>query len=451
MYDCLHPHTVGGGERWLRELALVLAKDHEVTYLTRRQWKRGEDPGLEGVECVAVSPPGELYLDDGRRRLLPAVLFGAGVFFHLARRRRRYDVVHCLSYPYLSLLGARLALAGPGSRARLYCEWLECLTDDYWLGYGRWSGRLGMAIQRLCVRLTPHAMVFSEHTRRRLRESGFRKDVALIGGLSLCDGERPRVVATNGAGPLVLFAGRHVRDKGVRTLLQALVIARRAHPALRAVIAGDGPERPLVLADIRRLGLEEAVSVPGFVSREQLDSLLAQSTCLADPSIRDGFGMLVSEAAAAGLPSVVCRGPDNAATELVQDGVNGAVAEDSSPEALAAAILRVTEGGARLRRSTAAWYLANAERLSMRRSLERVAAIYASLDGAASGPPGGRGGSSDAHESQERAEVADQRERSGSAGVAGPPAGRAASNGMPGPAPNEPAGVELGVGQRPRE
>ena len=111
VYDCLYPHTVGGGERWLRELALELAKRHEVTYVTRRQWERGADPGLEGVECVSVSPPGPLHRADGKRRLLPAILFGIGVFLHFARRRRRYDVVHCLSYPYLSLLGSRLALA----------------------------------------------------------------------------------------------------------------------------------------------------------------------------------------------------------------------------------------------------------------------------------------------------------------------------------------------------
>jgi hypothetical protein len=37
LHDCLYPHTVGGAERWLRELALALASEHEVPYLTRRQ------------------------------------------------------------------------------------------------------------------------------------------------------------------------------------------------------------------------------------------------------------------------------------------------------------------------------------------------------------------------------------------------------------------------------
>lgn len=448
VYDCLDPHTVGGAERWLRQLALALAEDHEVTYVTRRQWERGEDPGLEGVECVTVSPPGPLYLPDGKRRLLPAILFGVGVFVHFVRRRRSYDVVHCLSYPYLSLIAARLALVGRGRRTRLYCEWLECLTDDYWLAYGRWSGRLGMAVQRLCVRLTPRAIAFSQHTRRRLLESGFHGEVEVVGGLALQDRGRAGTPELNGAGPLVLFAGRHVRDKGVRTLLEALAIARRSNPALRAVIAGDGPQRAAVLSDIRRLRLERAVAAPGFVPREELDRLVEQATCLAYPSVRDGYGMLVAEAAAAGLPAVVCRAPDNATVELVQEGVNGAVAEDPSPERLAAAILRVVEGGAELHRSTASWYVENAERLSMRRSIERVREIYASLDGASSSTPERSDHARPGEERDARGQIAGGPERPLVAGAPGAQAGEAAPAGFAQPHADGRPGVELGVGER---
>jgi glycosyltransferase involved in cell wall biosynthesis len=86
---------------------------------------------------------------------------------------------------------------------------------------------------------------------------------------------------------------------------------------------------------------------------------------------------VVVEAAARGVPSVVVADPDNAATELVDEGENGFVAASASPEDLAAAILRVRDAGPRLRFSTAAWFARNAERLSLDRSLNRVAAAYA--------------------------------------------------------------------------
>ena len=81
------------------------------------------------------------------------------------------------------------------------------------------------------------------------------------------------------------------------------------------------------------------------------------------PSRREGYGLVVVEAAARGTPSVVVADPDNAATELVDEGVNGVVAASAAPDDLADAMVRVHEGGAVLRKSTADWFARNAQRL----------------------------------------------------------------------------------------
>lgn len=95
------------------------------------------------------------------------------------------------------------------------------------------------------------------------------------------------------------------------------------------------------------------------------------------PSRREGYGLVVVEAAARGVPSVVVADPDNAATELVQEGENGFVAASASVEDLADAILRVGAAGPQLRERTAAWFERNTQRLSLERSLDRIAAAYA--------------------------------------------------------------------------
>jgi len=95
------------------------------------------------------------------------------------------------------------------------------------------------------------------------------------------------------------------------------------------------------------------------------------------PSRREGYGLVVVEAAARGVPSVVVADPDNAATELVQEGENGFVAASASVEDLADAILRVGAPGPQLRERTAAWFERNTQRLSLERSLDRIAAAYA--------------------------------------------------------------------------
>ena len=85
---------------------------------------------------------------------------------------------------------------------------------------------------------------------------------------------------------------------------------------------------------------------------------------------------MVVEAAAHGTPSVVVAGPENAAMELVGDGVNGVVSADASPGNLARAIERVLESGPALRDSTARWFAENADSLRIDRSLALVAEGY---------------------------------------------------------------------------
>ena len=67
------------------------------------------------------------------------------------------------------------------------------------------------------------------------------------------------------------------------------------------------------------------------------------------PSSREGYGLIVVEAASMGVPSVVVAGPDNAAVELIEPGQNGFVADSASPADLAAAVLAVHERGPELR------------------------------------------------------------------------------------------------------
>ena len=115
----------------------------------------------------------------------------------------------------------------------------------------------------------------------------------------------------------------------------------------------------------------------GFVDGEVVEDGCATRSCMVLPSRREGYGMVVLEAASHGTPSVVVAAPDNAAVELIEEGVNGFVAASDAPEDLAAAILRVHAGRAGAARVDRGVVGANAERLSVRSSLDAVAAAYA--------------------------------------------------------------------------
>ena len=373
VYDCLFPYTVGGAERWYRNLAERLdAAGHDVTYLTLRQWEQGGEPDIAGVEVVAVGPRMPLY-SNGRRRFTPPLVFGLGVLSHLLRRGRRYDVVHTASFPYFSLLAAAAARRMGGFR--LVVDWIEVWTRDYWIEYvGAVGGRVGSWVQRLCARTKHRAFALSELHAQRLREEGFRGEVTVLGGLYVGPSS---VQETSHAEQIVVFAGRHIPEKRVSALIPAIARARERMPELRGEIYGDGPERPKLLRAIEQHGLNGAVDAPGFVEAERVTEALRRALCLLLPSRREGYGLVVVEAAALGTPSVVVRDPDNAATELVEEGRNGFVAPSADPNDLAAAIVRIHDEGQALRESTAAWFAENAHRLSLDNSLETVLRAYA--------------------------------------------------------------------------
>jgi glycosyltransferase involved in cell wall biosynthesis len=372
VYDCLYPYTVGGAERWYRNLALRLAEDgHEITYLTMRQWDAAEAPELRGVRVVAVTPRMALYTGD-RRRLAPPLLFGFGVLRHLLRGGRRYDVVHTASFPYFSLLAA--AAVRPLARYRLVVDWHELWTRGYWRDYlGPVGGRVGWLVQRLCLRVPQRAFCFSRLVQRRLLAEGVHGEPTVLEGQF----EGEPAAAPVPAEPVVVFAGRHIPEKNPVAVVHAVAKARETIPELRAEIYGDGPERPKVLAAIAEHGLETVVEAPGFVASEVVEAALGRALALVLPSRREGYGLVVLEALSRGTPVVLVSGEDSAAVEFIEDGINGYVtAEDT--DALAAAIARVRSGGSSLRDSAHAWFAGNAARLSLETSLRGVSAAYRS-------------------------------------------------------------------------
>jgi glycosyltransferase involved in cell wall biosynthesis len=375
VYDCLFPHTVGGAERWYRDLAERLcAEGHEVTYVTLRQWKRGERAQIdERVRVVTAGPHLALYTDSGRRRILPPLVFGVGVFAHLLRNGRRYDVVHTCSFPYFSLLAAAMLrrLMGFG----LVVDWFEVWSRSYWRDYlGGIGGRIGELVQRACARVPQRAFCFSELHARRLREERLNGPVTVLRGL-YAGSAQP--AAPRPAEPIVLFAARLIPEKQVALAVAAMALAVRRIEGLKGEFLGEGPERAVLDAAIVEHRLQGSVTARGFAETETVDTEMRRATCMLVTSRREGYGLVVVEAAARGTPSVVVAGEDNAATELVVEGVNGTIAEQADPEAVAAAIVRVYEAGIELRESTVRWFAENADWLSLESSLRMVLDSYA--------------------------------------------------------------------------
>lgn len=378
LYDCLYPYTVGGAEHWYRRLAEHLSQKHNVTFVTRRQWERGDEPDVD-FPVIVVSGGRELYTHRGLRRRLPPIRYGLGVFWHMVRHGRGYDVVNCASFPYFSLIAAWLALKLARSKAKLVVDWFECWTKVYWTSYsGPLTGRVGFLIQRLCLKIAPSSIVFSQYVQRRLVREGYKGQVLRLSGLYAGPTE---LVAHEEATspPYVVYAGRHTAEKRVTSLPAAICKARERVPDLKCKIFGDGPKRPSVIERITECGLEGVVECPGFVDREFVDDAMRGALCLVLPSEREGYGMVVLEATARGTPAVVARSPDSAAEELIEEGENGLIAESDSADDLAGAIVKVFDAGWELRDRTARWFSDNVHKLSIGLSMSLAERYFEEL------------------------------------------------------------------------
>lgn len=123
-------------------------------------------------------------------------------------------------------------------------------------------------------------------------------------------------------GPLLVFAGRLVHEKGVQTLLDALPALRDMHPGLRLAVAGTGPYEAALRRRARQRRVARTVRWLGFVAEAELAAVLGAADLVVLPSTYEPFGIVALEAAVAGAPLVVAE--TGGLADLVAAGVPAA-------------------------------------------------------------------------------------------------------------------------------
>jgi glycosyltransferase involved in cell wall biosynthesis len=128
--------------------------------------------------------------------------------------------------------------------------------------------------------------------------------------------------------PLVLGVGRLVPVKRFDRLIRAVVAARRSAPDLELTIVGTGPERTALEQLIQQLDADSYVRFAGRVDDEELVELYRSAWTVASSSVREGWGMTLTEAAACGTPAVATRIPGH--VDALAEGVSGLLADDDA-------------------------------------------------------------------------------------------------------------------------
>lgn len=143
------------------------------------------------------------------------------------------------------------------------------------------------------------------------------------------------------------LVGRHVigvvarlrAEKGHALLLNALPLVLKSDPNAALLVVGDGPDREILLAQARALGIEPKVAWAGERSPEEVLALYGVMDVVAVPSQFEGFGLSAAEAMAAGRPVVATR--VGGLAEIIVDGVTGCLVAPEDSAAFAAALIRL--------------------------------------------------------------------------------------------------------------
>jgi glycosyltransferase involved in cell wall biosynthesis len=147
---------------------------------------------------------------------------------------------------------------------------------------------------------------------------------------------RARATRARAADPVVAFVGRLEAEKSLDTLIRAIPRVLARLPGCRFEIAGTGDAEPALKSLARRLGVDPAITWPGWVEPDQV---FERAHVYVNPWPAEAFGMAMAEAMAFGLPVIAV---DSAANpEMVQDGVNGILVTSRDPGAMADAIVRL--------------------------------------------------------------------------------------------------------------
>ena len=356
VYDAVYPWVKGGAEMRIYELGKRLsARGHEVHIFGVKWWEGENTFEYEGMILHGVCKARNLYVN-GRRSISEAIIFAMKLF--PALRKENFDLIDVSVFPYFSCFTVKVVSVF--KKVPSVFTWHE-VWDDYWYEYLGRAGIFGLLVEKAVSKLSRNNVAVSKWTKGRLEGLGVPEeritvisngiDLNKISGIEPNWEKNPMGLECKAYD--LIFAGRLIKEKNVDLLIKAVAFLKADFPYLRCCIVGDGPEKLALVELAKKTGVYENIEFAGFQEYGTLIGKIKASKMLVLPSSREGFGMVVIEAFACGIPVVTVRAKYNAAQGLVENGVDGFVVELDERE-IAKAVIKIIGNTSRSKKASEA-------------------------------------------------------------------------------------------------
>ena len=334
-----YPPLGGGGGVATRDIAVELAKRHDVDVLT------SNGPGLPAQECCDG-----VYIHRapviGRTQRSTASILSMLSFWPIGIRHGRrqldgrgYDVVNSWFAVPSGPTGLHLARHF-GAPHVLTMAGGDIYDPSKWYTPDK-NPLLGAAVRRVLAASDGHVAVSTDLARRARSIYGFMGPIDVISLGAATPRFTPSSRAELGLESDVVYVtsvGRLVRRKNLGSLIAAL--QRLGRDDVHLLVIGDGPEHANLAAQAQQVGLGRRVQFRGFVAEELKFQLLAASDIFALPSLHEAFGLVYLEAMHCGLPVIAARPGGH--EDYLSDGMTGFLVPQDDGDALLRALERLS-------------------------------------------------------------------------------------------------------------
>lgn len=331
----LYPPEVGGPATYTKELCERLGEQHDITVVAYA--RNGEAYGT--AKLIQISKDMSLPLRlirftialysaaKGARVIYAQNAVAAGLPAVIVGMLRRIPVI-------IKFVGDEA-----WERASQHRATTKRIEEFLASPDGSLRARLMMKLQGWVLRRTTFVTTPSQYLGELIVRTYHTKPERMVTNYNAAEEHAAEVFPPEHIPHQIVMTARLTAWKGIDGAIRALPLVLTRFPDARLVVAGDGPERPALLALTKELGLADKISFLGNVSRTETWQLRKESDVYVLNSTYEGLPHTVLTSFAAEIPTIATDIPGT--NEAVVHEQNGLLIPAEDPDALAKAIIRI--------------------------------------------------------------------------------------------------------------